>query len=473
MANTTNLKVDNTPGKLDGYLIWFVAVILYLAPMYKLAWEVGIRVWPLDLVVLVSASLVAGAVCLGYRPRLRFIDVSVLFLVVSVSMLSFLVARDVTMSLKLFVSLLRNIILALLIVIAGRTSFLFKRLLVHWVGSALVTSLYGLVQWFLLVTSTTNLDLLWMPAIGMNPRTSGPPALTAGIYRITSLALDPNNFSSFLLLVSVPLLAWWLYATFFSRGKRTYRWPLLIALGFVTFVNIMTISRSGLGGLALGGAIVLLAFWRQFLLVRYTENRGWYVDRRLLWLVTSVAFIGIVIAITIIMPNWADISRTIAVRSKPLMQAGGIFAEPMRLMLSKASFSMLARSPLLGVGLGNFATVLEQDYYPELTGWGAHNGYLDIMASTGILGVFAYAALFALLGWRLLRLYMAKTGFYSYVVGLGFFGALVGFMGANVFYQSFQYMYFWAFVGLALAGTRVAKQQPVDQHLYDAETHTT
>jgi len=175
-------------------------------------------------------------------------------------------------------------------------------------------------------------------------------------------------------------------------------------------------------------------------------------------MLTLVLISGFVM-VGLVLPNREIIARTIQVRIMPLLAGGSPFSEPRRAMLNRASYDMVARSPLLGVGLGNYSVVLQQDYYPNLVGWGTHNGFLDILTTTGILGGLAYGLLFGLSLWRLWRLCRARIGFMSQVVGLGFLGALIAYMFANLFYQSFIFVHFWAFLGLALAASRAARRE--------------
>ena len=66
-----------------------------------------------------------------------------------------------------------------------------------------------------------------------------------------------------------------------------------------------------------------------------------------------------------------------------------------RLEIWATSLRSIARHPFLGVGLGNYITVLNQDVSAAKQGSSAHNLYLDFASETGIFGVLILIAIFA------------------------------------------------------------------------------
>jgi O-antigen ligase len=61
-----------------------------------------------------------------------------------------------------------------------------------------------------------------------------------------------------------------------------------------------------------------------------------------------------------------------------------------RLGIWKSSFESILKHPLLGVGIGNYAVVLDEDISAAKKGASAHNLYLDIASEMGILGLAAF-----------------------------------------------------------------------------------
>ena len=61
-----------------------------------------------------------------------------------------------------------------------------------------------------------------------------------------------------------------------------------------------------------------------------------------------------------------------------------------RLGIWKSSFDSILKHPLLGVGIGNYAVVLDEDVSAAKKGASAHNLYLDVASETGLLGLIAF-----------------------------------------------------------------------------------
>lgn len=64
-----------------------------------------------------------------------------------------------------------------------------------------------------------------------------------------------------------------------------------------------------------------------------------------------------------------------------------------RLEIWKASLKSIAQNPLLGVGIGNFPVILNQNISSLKAGASAHNLYLNIWAETGIFSLVLFAAI--------------------------------------------------------------------------------
>jgi O-antigen ligase len=65
-----------------------------------------------------------------------------------------------------------------------------------------------------------------------------------------------------------------------------------------------------------------------------------------------------------------------------------------RLEIWQASARSLIKYPLLGVGLGNYVTVLDEDVSAAKKGASAHNLYLDFANEIGILGALLLVLIF-------------------------------------------------------------------------------
>jgi O-antigen ligase len=212
-------------------------------------------------------------------------------------------------------------------------------------------------------------------------------------------------------------------------------------------VEVATLSRSGLLGLAVG-VLVLAVPYRRLLRSRaalvplgaVALLLGWIVSRRL------------------------DFFETV-VRSR--IATGGRSTSPHFDVYGFVP-DVLASNPLFGLGLNNFSVYYE--FATGKTNWGPHSFYVALLVETGLVGTI----LFALFLWflfarvraaRALGRTLAAAGdpLASRVRPLawGMTAALAGTMAANAFYLTMQFYYFYALAALALAAPIVFRRPPV------------
>jgi len=90
----------------------------------------------------------------------------------------------------------------------------------------------------------------------------------------------------------------------------------------------------------------------------------------------------------------------------------------LRLEIWKKSLVSAVKNPLLGVGIGNFPVILKENISALKAGASAHNLYLNILAETGILSLFAFIMICALIlkyGWEIfIKSEDKKIKIYSY-----------------------------------------------------------
>lgn len=65
-----------------------------------------------------------------------------------------------------------------------------------------------------------------------------------------------------------------------------------------------------------------------------------------------------------------------------------------RIEIWRDTFASIKKHPLLGVGIGNFTTVIGKNITAAKKGASAHNLFLDIFAETGIFGLIVFLAIF-------------------------------------------------------------------------------
>lgn len=220
-----------------------------------------------------------------------------------------------------------------------------RRLLaaIAW-GSAPVVA-YGLLQ-----------------AMGLDPldwRTEGSPVIST---------LGRSNFLGAYLVLVLPLTT----ASAWLARDRTQRVAYVVLIGAQLACLLMTGARAAwLGALAAGGVLILAAAW----------HRG---HRRLAVVGGGVDLVGLGLGL-VVLALFPELEGSLGARTA----------------IWRATWPLVAARPLLGYGPETFAQVFTGVFPPELVylqGRGvlvdrAHNLVLDTLASTGVLGLLAYAAL--------------------------------------------------------------------------------
>ena len=151
-----------------------------------------------------------------------------------------------------------------------------------------------------------------------------------------------------------------------EAGHRLKR-RLAIALAFMLFIQLATLSRSGLLGLGVG------------LLVLVFPYRRFAFSRSLLYPLGGLA----VVLAYVLYSRWSYYS--VVLRSR--VQTGGAS--------SSAHFAVydfipqiIHSHPLLGLGLNNFSV-----YYQFVTGktnWGPHSFWVALVVETGLIGLLLF-----------------------------------------------------------------------------------
>jgi O-antigen ligase len=291
---------------------------------------------------------------------------------------------------------------------------------------------YGVLQ---LAYAETGGDL---DARVLSPLTGGASSINIygavegqSVYRPNALTGDPNHLG---VMLVVPLLVLTPLYLRLERGHRL-RVPLALLLSFLLVVELATLSRSGVLGLAVGMLVLAVPYRRLLLTTRF---------------LAPLALVGLVVL--------AIVSRR-----------SGFFETVLRARLSTNTASphfdvygfipdVLHSHPLFGLGFNNFSV-----YYEFVTGktnWGPHSFYVALFVETGVIG----AALFAVfLLWLFRRLGAARRLGRALAaardplarrvrpLAWGFTAALAGTLAANAFYLTIPFYYFYGFAMLALA----------------------
>jgi O-antigen ligase len=318
--------------------------------------------------------------------------------------------------------------------IAGRSRNYYWRTFTVFMAGMTFNALYGITQ-LAAAQAGRNLDSFFV-----KPLTRGASQINvygavegSNVYRPNALTGDPNHLGIMLL---VPLLV---LAPMYLRLERRHplRLPLAFLVAFLLLVELTTLSRSALLGLAIG-ALVLVAPYR-----------------RLLW--TRAAALPLVL---VALPVLFELHRRLhyfetVIRSRLETSGKGTSAH-----FGVYSFipDVLHLHPLFGLGYNNFSV-----YYEFVTGktnWGPHSYYVSLLVEGGLVGTLLFAAF---LFYVLHRLGVARRIGRSLAVAgnpdaarvrplaWGMTAALIATMASNAFYLTLSLFYFFVFAAIALA----------------------
>jgi O-antigen ligase len=287
---------------------------------------------------------------------------------------------------------------------------------------------YGMLQ-LAAARAGTNLDQKVL-----SPLTGGASSINVygavsgqSVYRPNALTGDPNHLAVMLVIPLVGLLPVYLRL---ERGNR-WRAPVAIVLAFLFLVQLATLSRSGLLGLAVGLLVLAVPYRRRL------------VSRALL---VPLAGVAAVLAFVVLQRRHFF---EVVVRSR-LETSGG--SESAHLGIYDFVPQVLHSHPLFGLGLNTFSV-----YYEFVTGksnWGPHSFYVALIVETGLVGTLAFALF---LRYLFVRLRVARAlgrrlgDARLRPLAWGLTGALLGTMASNAFYLTMQFYYFYAFAVLVLA----------------------
>ena len=347
---------------------------------------------------------------------------------------------DTQQALEQFVKGLIKAILHLLFLVAAVVQLARRTPRFYWTALAafsagfLVNAVYGVLQ---LAAAETGRDLDTML---LGPITGGAASINiygavegSTVFRPNAMTGDPNHLG---VMLVVPLL---LLTPLYLRLERGHRLkvPLAVVLAFLLVVELATLSRSGLLGLAAGFVVLAIPY-----------------RRKLASPALVVPLAGVATLLAAIVAVRLDFFRTVF-RSRV---ATDDRSTTIHLAVYDFIPDVLGSHALFGLGLNNFSV-----YYEFVTGqtnWGPHSFYVALLVETGIVGTALFAAFLVYLFKRLgaarrlgRALAAARDPLAARVRPLawGFTAALVGTMAGNTFYLTMSFYYFYAFAALALA----------------------
>jgi hypothetical protein len=318
--------------------------------------------------------------------------------------------------------------------ISRRGQHYFWRSLGWFSAGIVVNAAYGLLQ-LLDARRGGNLD-----ASVLSPLTGGASQINVygavegtNVYRPNAMTGDPNHLG---IMLIVPLLV---LAPLYLRLERGHPWRkwLMLAIGFLLFVEAATLSRSGLLGLGVG-ALILAIPYRRYLVS---------------WQLLVPIGAACVILLVIVLSNLHFFEVVLKSR---VSTSGG--SETVHFSIYSFIPQVLQSHPFFGLGLNTFSV-----YYQFVTGktnWGPHSYLVALVVETGVVGA---AVFLCFILWVFYRLHHARRlGRALAAAGdplstrvrplaWGFTAAIAGTIASNAFYLTMQFYYFYALMALALA----------------------
>jgi hypothetical protein len=302
-------------------------------------------------------------------------------------------------------------------------------------GGIALDAAYGVVQ-LVLAEAGANLDQILIQPItsrqtGIN--VFGAVGGTQEVFRVNALTGDPNHLGIELV---IPLLILTPMYLRLERGHRL-KTPLAVLLAFLLVVELATLSRSALLGLACGALVLVLPYRR------HLRSAAFLVP---------LAAVGAVVA-AVVAVRFHFFETVLRARTNTSHAA----ASPHFAVYSFIP-DILHTHPLLGLGLNNFAV-----YYEFVTGrpdFGPHSFYVATIVETGLVGL---ALLSVFVGWMFVQLGAARRigralsaagdPFAARIrpAAWGMTAALVATLVSNVFYLTMTFYYFYVFATLAAA----------------------
>jgi len=264
--------------------------------------------------------------------------------------------------------------------------------------------------------------------------------VSLGVYRVNALALDPNHLG---IMLAVPILILLPFAL--REGLRT-RWGALLAAlvaGFVV-VELLTLSRSGMLGLACGLLVLAWPLRRQLLRTRVVVP-----------VLAALGLIGVALASS---PYARQVIRSRVTVSDNSAKVHFQFFDLVQ--------PVLDAHPVFGLGLNTFSV-----YYEFLTGktnWGPHSFYIALLDETGLVGAVVFAAFLAWVGLRLAVILRASHALQRlgdqragdwHDLAIGLSAGLAATLIANVFYLTMQFYYFYGVVLIVAAASALSVER--------------
>ncbi len=347
-------------------------------------------------------------------------------------------AANADQSLSAATSLVKNAIIAIVVVILLQRGIWLRRIIWILVMIGLVLGTLGVVQYL-----TGTFDMIY----GGFAR---PPVVTSEegvdmLSRITGPIGDPNYFGQ-IIVVLIPLALDRLW------NERSTILRLLAAwsLGVCILATIFTYSR---------GSFIAMIIVLAVMIIRHPPKP--------IVLVLTIA-VGVVI-LQFVPAHFTERVTTLVSFIPGIEKQEATVDESFRGRTSEmiAAWRMFTDHPVLGVGISNYNTRY-QEYSRQLgidtrrAERSAHSLYLEIAAEKGLVGLALFALLMGVTFHGLRQGYcrFQAAGMEEYAgIAMALSIAIVGYLFTAIFLHDAYSRYFWLLIGIAMAVPNVAANE--------------
>lgn len=403
---------------------WGLALVALCLP-FDFPLEVGLTVYTNELILLgLAGGWLVQAVRAHAWPSRALPVASAAGLFILALLLSGLNAHAFPAVAKQTLRWLELVLLIWLAVQAAPDAAAVRRIILVWLGVAVLISMWGVVQF------------LAGPQAGIN---EGQALWTLGggrLMRAYGTFGQPNQFAGYLILIiPLALVLWPETRTWQQRaGLGTGVLILLLAL-------LLTFSRGAWVGMVPAGAGLAL------LLVRNKKHL-------LIGLVGALALLAVAGSL----PPLKPARQAVLQRVSSLVNPGQDDSLNFRQVCLRTALNMYRRHPVLGFGAGEYDRNIRQVFDESYYAWPAinkhiHNLYLQILIEAGLLGLVGFLLMLGYYVYLLIRGIRQTAGPSRFLL-LGVLAAAAAFLIHNLFDVLTVYargMHFGLALGLGLA----------------------
>lgn len=345
------------------------------------------------LIIAALSLLVATDLVAGIKKILFLINIFLLYIVV----------RNLAQNRKTILRIIKaGAIAAVVSLIIGYSQLI----------SIFLTPLYNFWQWWAknIISVFYGINLSKLLAVSntwFSYYPDNPPTL-----RMFSIFPDSHSFALFT-IIGLIFLSYLLISKTYQN--KFLLWPAVI-------LSFLALVFSGSRGVWLSGFIPFLIVIFLLLFKKIRENTKLSSSPLKPFAAMLIIFVlAFPVSSLIMSQSYQGSDGTLAFkRAKTLADLEELSVRT-RMGIWKASFESVLKNPILGVGIGNYPVVLDEDISAAKKGASAHNLYLDIASEMGLLGLIVLLIMF----WQILRRAVGGQSQFGYIFTFFFIWILI------------------------------------------------